>query len=177
MKYNGVIMNNIKLIILDVDGTLTDGKIYYDNNGNEIKAFNAKDGMAISQAIKNGINISIVTGRRSSIVDRRAKELGIKYVYQGVNSKVEILDKLLCKLQLDINEVMYIGDDINDIEIMKKLKHSACPKDAVEEVKEISEIVSSKNGGEGAVREIIEIILKDQKKWVNIITKYNGISQ
>lgn len=170
-------MNNIKLIVLDVDGTLTDGKIYYDSNGNEMKAFNVKDGMAIAQAGKNGIDIAIITGRSSDIVERRAKELGIKYLYQGVHSKVDALELILNNLDINLDQIMYIGDDINDIEVMKKVKYAACPKNAVEEIKRISNIISSKDGGDGAVREIIEIVLKKQDKWISIVGKYMGICQ
>ena len=170
-------MKNIKLIALDVDGTLTDGKIYYDSNGNEMKAFDAKDGMAISQASKNGIDIAVITGRNSSIVERRAKELGVKHIYQGIHSKVGTLECILNNLKLTFDEVMYIGDDINDIEIMRKVRYSACPIDAVNEVKEISNIISSKGGGEGAVREIIETVLKKQDKWDSIINNYSGVCQ
>lgn len=170
-------MIDLKLIVLDVDGTLTDGKIYYDNCGNEMKAFNVKDGMAISQAIKSGINVAIITGRKSRIVDLRGKELGIKYIYQGVESKVDALEEILNNLEFNLDETIYIGDDINDIEVMKRVKYCACPIDAANEVKEISNIISSKEGGNGAVREIIEIILKEQKKWGNIVCKYKGGTQ
>lgn len=170
-------VKDIKLIVLDVDGTLTDGKIYYDSAGNEMKAFNAKDGMAIAQAGKNGIDIAIITGRNSNVVERRAKELGIKHIYQGIDSKVEALECILNKLDINLNQVMYIGDDINDIEIMKKVRYKACPKDAVEEIKNISNIISSKAGGDGAVREVIETVLKKQDKWISIVEKYRGICQ
>lgn len=170
-------LQNIKLIALDVDGTLTDGKIYYDSNGNEMKAFDVKDGMAISQASKNGIAIAIITGRNSIIVEKRAKELGIKHIYQGINSKVEVIDSIVKQLAITLEEVIYIGDDINDLEVMGKVKYAACPNDAVKEVKEICNIVSIKNGGNGAVREIIEHILKKQRNWINIVEKYNGGSQ
>lgn len=170
-------LNNIKLIILDVDGTLTDGKIYYDNNGNEMKAFNAKDGMAIAQAIKNGIEIAIITGRKSEIVDRRGKELGIKYIFQGIHRKIEALNELIEELHIINDNVMYIGDDINDLEIMKQVKFAACPFDAVNEVKEICDIISSYTGGNGAVREIIENVLKIQGKWDEIVNIYIGINQ
>ena len=170
-------MENIRLIVLDVDGTLTDGKIYYDSSGNEIKSFNVKDGMAITQAQNNGIDIAIITGRTSNIVERRAKELGIKYIYQGTHSKVDALKCILNLLNISLDEVMYIGDDINDIDIMKKVKYTACPRDAVQEVKNIANVISLKDGGNGAVREIIEMVLREQGKWTNIIEKYNGFCQ
>lgn len=170
-------MKNIKLIALDVDGTLTDGKIYYDNVGNEIKAFNAKDGMAIAQAGKNGIEIAVITGRKSTIVERRSKELGIKHIYQGIHSKVDALNMILDRTNIRYDQVMYIGDDINDIKIMSKVKYAACPNDAVQEVKAICNIISNKTGGNGAVREIIESVLKEQGKWDEIISQYSGGAQ
>lgn len=170
-------MNNIKVIILDVDGTLTDGKIYYDSNGNEMKVFNVKDGMAIAQAINCGIEVGIITGRKSSIVEKRALELKIKYVYQGIHNKLEAIDEILKNRGLNYENTIYIGDDINDLDIMNRVAISACPKDACYDVLLCCDIISKFNGGEGAVREIIEIILKKQGKWENIINKYKGISQ
>lgn len=173
-------MNNlkkIKLILLDVDGTLTDGKIYYDNNGNEMKSFDAKDGMAIAQAVKTGIEVGIITGRKSTIVDKRANELGIKYVYQGISNKVEVLKKISRISGIHLNEIMYIGDDINDLEIMNKILISACPNDAANEVLEYVDIISNKKAGNGAVREIIELVLKEQNKWLDIVNNYKGIAQ
>ena len=161
-----------KYLIMDVDGTLTDGKIYYDNNGNEIKYFNVKDGMGIIQALKSGINIAIITARKSSIVEKRSSELGIKYVFQGVHNKVKCLEQLLKDLNLDYRDTIYIGDDINDIGVMEKVRISACPRDSAELVKEKAHFISNYNGGDGAVREIIENVLKSQEKWRKIIENY-----
>ena len=133
--------------------------------------------MAITQAQNNGIDIAIITGRTSNIVERRAKELGIKYIYQGTHSKVDALKCILNLLNISLDEVMYIGDDINDIDIMKKVKYTACPRDAVQEVKNIANVISLKDGGNGAVREIIEMVLREQGKWTSIIEKYNGFCQ
>ena len=127
-------MNDIKMIVLDVDGTLTDGKIYYDSMGNEMKAFNVKDGMAITQAINNNIHFAVITGRKSDIVEKRCKELGIKHIYQGVHDKLGVLNSLLLRFDIHHNNVMYIGDDINDLEIIENVKYGACPSDAAQEV-------------------------------------------
>lgn len=170
-------MKDIKLIVLDVDGTLTDGKIYIDSSGNEIKAFNVKDGMAIAQAIKHGIDCAIITGRNSEIVNKRASELGIKHVYQGIHNKKQQLEFILNDLNISKDNCAYIGDDINDLEVMKEVKFSACPSDAVVEIKECSDFISKYNGGNGAVRDIIEYILKKQELWNYIIIKYKGIAQ
>ncbi|MEG0297888.1 MAG: HAD-IIIA family hydrolase [Clostridium sp.] len=170
-------MRNISLIALDVDGTLTDGKIYYDNNGNEMKAFNAKDGMAIAQAGKNGLYTAIVTGRKSEIVEKRGQELGVKYIVQGAHNKLIVIDNIVKELGINRENVLFIGDDINDLEVMRSVGLSGCPKDAVEEVLNISDFIASVNGGDGAVREIIEAILKSQGLWNKIVNNYKGVTQ
>lgn len=170
-------MKEIKLIAIDVDGTLTDGKIYYDSNGNEMKAFNAKDGMAISQAVKLGINIAIITGRESEIVSKRAEELGVKYVFQGVHNKLEVLFNIMKELNILRKNVMFIGDDINDLECINNVGIGACPKDSVKEVQVSCKYISKYNGGNGAVREIVENVLREQGKWDKIINNYIGSAQ
>ncbi len=176
-KGNFNIMNKIKLVVLDVDGTLTDGKIYYDSLGNETKAFDVKDGMAIAQAIAHGIDIAIVTGRTSTIVDKRAKELGVKHIHQGIHDKVSVVDGIVKELNITYEDVMYIGDDINDLKIMKKVGWPACPKDAVEDVVKVCATCSKHKGGCGAVREIIESLLKAKGLWKDIIDDYIGANQ
>lgn len=170
-------MNDIKLIVLDVDGTLTDGRITLDNNGIESKSFNVKDGLAIAQAIKIGIDIIIVTGRNSEITNIRSKELGIKEVYQGIKDKITFVTPIILKKSITMEDVAYIGDDINDLAIMKNVAFPACPSDASIEVKKISKFVSSFAGGEGAVREIIEHILQAKGVWKNIINNYSCVNQ
>ena len=151
---------SIELIVLDVDGTMTDGKILYSQNGDEIKSFCVKDGLAISSWIKLGKSVAIITGRESKIVERRAKELGIKYFYQGVHNKQEVLEKLLNRLNLSIESVASIGDDLNDYNLLKASKVSFVPNNASPYVKEIASIILSKNGGDGAVREMIEYLIE-----------------
>ena len=148
----------IKLVLLDVDGTLTDGGIYRGNNGEELKRFNVKDGYAIVNAQKLGIEFGIITGRKSELVEIRAKELKIKYLYQGISEKTVILEEIIKKDSLSKEEIAYMGDDLNDLLIMKQVGLSGTPKDAVD-------FVSKKNGGAGAVREFIEHILKKDGKW------------
>lgn len=142
---------------MDVDGTLTDGKIYMSHNGEWCKAFNIKDGIGIHDvAIPSGIIPIIITGRSSDIVLNRCMELGIEHVYQGVSNKKE---KLLSIIN-DFSKVAYIGDDINDFECMKMVKKAGgivgCPQDAVPTVLQIADYVTVHNGGEGAVREFID---------------------
>lgn len=151
----------IKLIILDVDGTLTNGQIIYDSNGVESKAFDVKDGMAIASWTKSlNLNAAIITGRKSSIVEKRANELGITHLYQGVHNKKEKIDNILKELNLKWENVACIGDDLNDYKMLKKASLSFCPNDAVDDIKKVVNVVCTKNGGSGAVREMIEYILK-----------------
>lgn len=159
-------MDNIKYFVMDVDGTLTDGKIYMGNEGEVCKAFNIKDGCGIHDIlIPSGIVPVIITGRSSLIVERRCSELGIRDLYQGVSNKQVVLHKLLRGSGYEYKDVAYIGDDINDLPCMKTIKEFGgiigCPADAVNEVVEIADFVSKKNGGDGAVREFIEWILKE----------------
>ena len=155
----------IKLIVLDVDGTLTDGKITYDANGVESKSFDVKDGLAIASWTKKlGLKAAIITGRDSKITKIRAKELGITHLYQGVNNKDEVLKNILQKENITFKNVAAIGDDLNDYKMLKKVALSFCPNDAVEDIKNIVKVVCSKKGGYGAVREMIEYILKFEDK-------------
>lgn len=170
-------MTDVRLIALDVDGTLTDGKLYYSSSGDEVKAFNVKDGLAISQAVKVGYEVALITGRTSDIVTTRAKELGIKHVYQGIHSKAEVLNELCEKLNYDIKNVLFVGDDINDLEAMKVSGYSACPKDAAIEVIKQADFISEFNGGEGAVREILVNLLQLTGHWGKITIDYSGGAQ
>ena len=151
----------IRYLIMDVDGTLTDGKIYMSSTGEAVKAFNIKDGCGINNIlIPAGIIPLVITGRESQIVLNRCKEVGITEIYQGVSNKVEKIHELI----IDLSSVAYIGDDINDIEAMNEVKRAGgvigCPSDAVPEVKEISSFIANNRGGDGAVREFIEWITK-----------------
>lgn len=158
-------MKNIKLIVMDVDGTMTDGGVYFDSNGVESKRFDVHDGAGILLAQQVGIEFMILTGRNSVCVEKRASELKIKYVYQGVSDKLGFLEKFVKENDLSFDEVAYIGDDLNDYCIMKRVGFTACPSNAVSEIKDICDIKLSKNGGSGAIREFIEILLKDINKW------------
>jgi 3-deoxy-D-manno-octulosonate 8-phosphate phosphatase (KDO 8-P phosphatase) len=162
----------IKLILLDVDGTLTNGRIYMDDKDNAWKAFDVKDGFAIAQWVKLGGVAGIITGKTSVIVKRRAQELGIQELVQGVKNKVKELEILADKYNLSKDEIAYIGDDINDLGAMSKVGFSACPCDAVSEVLERVDFVSSKKGGYGAVREIFEKIMKENGMWDKVLHNY-----
>ncbi len=157
----------MKAIIFDVDGTLTDGKIYMGNDGEVMKRFDVKDGCGIHDLMPmhNLIPI-IITARSSSIVANRCKELGVTYYYQGCRDKIKKLDEIaeelhFCKDFAGIyQEVAYMGDDIIDLPVMKKCRFKGCPSDAVSEVREIADFISVNAGGNGAVREFIEWIIK-----------------
>lgn len=170
-------MKNIKVIALDVDGTLTDGRVILDDNGVELKSFNVKDGLAISQAIRSGIDIVIITGRKSNIVDIRCEELGIKHVFQGVKNKKIVLSNFLESKGLTFDDICFVGDDINDLEVMSLSGYSACPLDAAKDVQKRSLFISDFSGGKGAVRQVIENIMMEKGLWNNIIYNYNGVNQ
>ena len=152
-------MKSIKLFVMDVGGTLTDGKIYMGENGEVMKAFNVKDGYAIAHMLPEmGIIPVIITGRKSKIVENRAKELGITELYQGVGDKLAQLKIVAEKYNAAPEEIAYIGDDLNDLECIEFCGVTACPVDAVEKVKKTVNLVCNKKAGEGAVRDFIENI-------------------
>lgn len=157
-------MSDIKILVMDVDGTLTDGKIYMGNDGEMMKAFDIKDGCGIHDIlIPMGIVPVIITGRKSRILEKRCVELNIVHLYQGIRNKIEKLEELLVLFGVTYKEVAYIGDDINDLSCMKSISMAGglvgCPGDAVKEVKKIANYICSRNGGAGAVREFIEWIV------------------
>ena len=162
----------IKLLILDVDGVLTDGKIIYNDRGEEIKAFNVRDGHGLKLLMRAGIGIALITGRKSKVVLHRARDLGIKNVYQGVTNKIEVYEKILKGKKLKDENVGFVGDDLVDIPVLKRVGFSAAVGDAIPEVREVADYVASKKGGEGAVREICELLLKVQNKWEEITERY-----
>jgi len=150
---------SIELIVLDVDGTMTDGRISYTQNGDEVKSFCVKDGLAIASWVRIGKGVAIITGRKSKIVERRAGELGIEYLHQGVSNKREVLEDLLSKLGLTMENVASIGDDLNDYHMLSSSKVSFVPSNASHYVKDMADVTLSNRGGEGAVREMIEQLI------------------
>jgi len=152
----------IKLIVLDVDGTMTDGSIYYDSEGNETKAFNVKDGLGIASWIRMGREVAIITGRKSAIVSKRAEELKIHYCRQGVKDKLKELKEIIDELGITEQNVAVIGDDWNDYEMLKYAGLSFVPSDASYSVRHISDYILDKRGGEGAVREMIDILIEEE---------------
>ncbi|RXJ60077.1 KdsC family phosphatase [Candidatus Marinarcus aquaticus] len=152
----------IELIVLDVDGTLTNGQITYTNSGDELKSFDVKDGMAIATWTKVfGKKAAIITGRTSIIVEKRAQDLKIEHLYQGVHNKEEVLEEILKQEKLSWNQVAAIGDDLNDYKMLKKAGLSFAPADASHYIKDIVNVICSQKGGEGAIREMLEYIFKE----------------
>lgn len=152
----------IELVILDVDGTLTDGKITYTSKNEELKSFDVKDGLAIAVWTKFfNKKVAIITGRESSIVEQRAKELGIKYLYQNVHKKTQVIEQILEQENLSWEQVAAIGDDLNDYGMLKKAAFSFCPNDASSYIKDIANHICENRGGSGAVREMFEYIFKE----------------
>ena len=147
---------NIKMVVTDCDGCLTDGGMYYSENGDELKKFNTKDGMALSRLKEKGIIAGIITGEDRELNRRRAEKLRLDFVEQGVKDKLSCLKSLCDRYGVTLNEILYIGDDINDVSAMKAVGYAATPADAEEEVKRLADFISSREGGKGAVREIIE---------------------
>lgn len=155
-------MKDIRMLVMDVDGTLTDGKIYMSATGELMKAFNIKDGYAIARLRDYGIEPVIITGRSSEIVDQRCKELKITELHQGIDNKSFMLRDICQKHDIDLSQVAYIGDDLNDLPCMKICGFSACPSDAMKPVKDSVNYVCEAKGGEGAVREFIDYLLSKQ---------------
>ena len=151
----------IELIVIDVDGTLTDGKIYYSNSGDEIKAFNIKDGLMIKSWNRLGKKSAIITGKISEIVERRAKELDITIVRQGIRDKAKELERIIKELNITLDNVAVIGDDMNDFSMLKMVNKSFAPYDASSFIYDFVKYPLNKKGGEGAVAEMIEILLKE----------------
>ena len=166
----------IKFLIIDVDGTMTDSGIYYDNFGNELKKFSTKDAAGFFAAHYAGMFIMVLTGRECPAVTRRMKELKVDYLFQNVKNKTNFLENFIEEKHLTREEIAYLGDDLNDLPAMKLAGFIGCPHDACEEVQAVADYISNFNGGSGAVRDIISYILKQSKLWKQAIDSiYGGI--
>ncbi len=162
----------IRLLLLDVDGVLTDNRLFYGDNGIEYKAFHTRDGHGMVLLRDAGIDIGIITGRTSEVVTRRMADLKVKYVYQGVPDKLPTFEKLMNECGLKPDQVAYMGDDILDLPILRRVGLAAMPANADPTLKEHVHFVSRHPGGQGAVRELCELILKAQGLWDEIMTFY-----
>ncbi len=164
MKFkNNTSLSGIRLLICDVDGTLTDGGMYYSKNGEEMKKFNTKDAFGIEILKKMGIPTVLLTRENSLIVKQRAKKIKIKKLVSGCENKISAVEKLSQQYRIKLNQIAYIGDDLNDYNVMKNVGFSACPSDANYQIKKISKYVCDNKGGDGAVREFIDYILFNKK--------------
>lgn len=155
----------IKLIILDVDGCMTNGSIVYSNNHDELKSFNVQDGLAIVSWMKLGGEVAIITGRKSDIVTRRAKELGIKLLFQNINDKYAIMQDIMQQLNLQPEEVAAIGDDLNDYTMLINAHRSFTPANGTAPIKEIVNTVLISKGGSGAIREMIDMLINENNQY------------
>lgn len=165
-------LEKIRLLILDVDGVMTDGRIIYDDHGNETKAFDVKDGHGLKLLQRAGFQVGIITGRQSPVVDRRAKELGIELVYQGAKDKLVPFQEILARIGLTAEQVAYVGDDFPDLPILRRVGFAATVADAIEELKPYVHYVTRQSGGRGAVREICDLLLKETGRWEGVAGRY-----
>ena len=164
----------IRLILSDVDGVLTDGGIILDNQGIETKKFHIRDGFGIKFWLRAGNHFGLVTGRSSHIVQLRANELGIELVRQGIQDKLPVVNEILAALQLEPHQACFIGDDLPDLPPVRTLGLGVAVADAAQELRQAADYVTTARGGCGAVRETIEFILKQQRRWSDLVQKYVG---
>jgi len=165
-------LQKIRLLLLDVDGVLTDGRIIYGSDGTETKAFDVKDGHGLKMLQRAGIATGIITGRESSVVLHRSRELGIEIVHQAAKDKLIPYRQVLADLGLSDEQVAYVGDDIVDLPILRRVGFAATVADCVPEVREHVHYVASRNGGRGAVREICDLLLRGGGHWQEVAGKY-----
>ncbi|HCV44380.1 MAG TPA: phenylphosphate carboxylase subunit delta [Bacteroidetes bacterium] len=157
-------LRKIKLLLLDVDGVMTDGGIFYSGAGVEMKRFNAHDGYGVVRAREHGLKLGIISGRQTPVVDVRAKELQIEDVMQNAADKVAAMEELRRRHGFEVNEVAFIGDDLFDLPLLNAVGFSAAPKNALPDVKKAVDYVTKTSGGDGAVRELIDLIIKSQSR-------------
>jgi 3-deoxy-D-manno-octulosonate 8-phosphate phosphatase (KDO 8-P phosphatase) len=161
----------IKLVILDVDGVMTDGRIVIDDNGVESRNFDIKDGMGVVVMMMSGVEVAIITSKKSGAVRHRAEELKINRFYEGIKKKTEPYEEMLREMNITDAEVAYVGDDLVDLSMMKRVGLPIAVGDAVDDVKKCAAYVTKARGGYGAVREVAEMILKSQEKWDKVLSK------
>lgn len=164
----------VRLILLDVDGVLTDGSVIMHGNGTESKAFHIRDGAAMVWAMQAGIAVGVLSARTSAATTQRAAQLGVRIVVQGVASKKAEFERILAENDFTEDDVAYMGDDLLDIPVLKRAGLAGAPADAAEEVRAVAQWVSALGGGRGAVREFIELVLRSQGRWVPIVEDFSA---
>jgi 3-deoxy-D-manno-octulosonate 8-phosphate phosphatase (KDO 8-P phosphatase) len=162
----------IKLLLMDCDGVLTDGKVWLTGDYDEQKSFHTRDGQGLALMHRAGLLTGIISGRKSSAVDRRAHDLKIAYVHQFAKDKVQALNEIISEAGVSSDECAFIGDDVADIAVMRRVGFAVAVADAARETKEVAHYVTEMNGGEGAVREVCELILKSQNRWEELIESF-----
>ncbi|MCP3874516.1 MAG: HAD-IIIA family hydrolase [Desulfobacteraceae bacterium] len=165
-------LTNIELLLLDVDGVLTDGSITYSDSGEQIKSFNSRDGLGLRLLMDSGIKVGIITGRKSKALEYRCKNLGIALLFDGIKDKSMALEKIVAQTRIAANNIAFVGDDLIDLPVIKRVGVSFCVSDASLDVQIHSDIITNQKGGQGAVREICETILKAKGLWDSILEKY-----
>ncbi len=165
-------MEQIQLLLLDVDGVLTDGRLGRTAGGEEIKFFSVSDGLGIRMAQNAGLQVGFLTGRKSKEVESRARELGVEIVVQGSRDKARDLETILAENSLDVSRVAFMGDDLPDLPVLQQVGFSAAPANAAEEVLERVDYVTERKGGEGAVREVVDLLLKAAGKWDEVLSQF-----
>jgi 3-deoxy-D-manno-octulosonate 8-phosphate phosphatase (KDO 8-P phosphatase) len=165
-------LENIKLLVLDVDGVLTDGRLTYTDSGEQVKSFLSRDGLGIRMLMDNGIQVGIITGRTSGALIHRCRNLGIDLVFDGIQNKADAMDQAAQQTGIDLSEMAFMGDDLIDLPAMARAGVAVAVADAVEEVRSRADIVTGANGGQGAVREICEAILKARGLWENTLKSF-----
>jgi 3-deoxy-D-manno-octulosonate 8-phosphate phosphatase (KDO 8-P phosphatase) len=168
-------IRSLKLLILDVDGVLTDGKVIMDDAGRELKHFHVRDGHGLKMLMRSGVEVVFLTGRQSAVVEHRARDLGVREVHQGAKNKLEWYPEIVEKRGLSGDQVGYVGDDIVDVPFMKRVGFAVAVADAMEEVRRAAHYVATQKGGQGAVREVCDMILKIQGTWDEVAKKYELI--
>ena len=164
-------LKKIRLLLLDVDGVLTAGEIIYNDTGDQLKVFNVKDGLGIRMLKAAGIQVGIITGRTGGALQHRCANLGIDLVFDGIRDKVKTLETIATQTQIEPEEMAFVGDDLPDLAVMKKVGLAIAVADAVELVRQAAHIITTRPGGQGAVREVCETILQAQGHWQSVIEK------
>lgn len=166
-------IEKVRFVILDIDGVLTDGRIVYDNRGNELKFFDVQDGFGVALLKRVGIETVIMTAKKSNVVARRAKDFNVKGLYQNCFDKLETFRGMLEKFNIRPDEVCFMGDDVIDIPVLKRVGFAVSVPNGVDEAKEAAHYITKKPGGRGAVREVCDLIIKTQGKWQDVISRYD----